>query len=121
MASDKQLHPQQRRKLLTLTHALKAVVTVGNGGLTTSVLNELEHSLEHHELLKIKLSCGDKAVRRQTREQICAQTGAYLIQEIGGIIVIYRKAQMAVKKAKPGKAFNKQKLTKSRAHSRKPR
>ncbi len=103
MAAEEILHQQQKRKLRTLAHALKPVVTVGSSGLTAAVLNEIELSLEHHELLKIKLSCGDKAARIQVREQICTETGGHLIQEIGTVIVIYRKAKAAAKKIKPKK------------------
>ncbi len=102
MAAEVILHQQQKRKLRTLAHTLKPVVTVGGAGLTAAVLNEIGLSLDHHELLKIKLSCGDKAARIQVREQICSETGAHLIQEIGAVIVIFRK-KIADKKAKPKK------------------
>lgn len=102
MAAEVILHQQQKRKLRTLAHTLKPVVTVGSAGLTAAVLNEIGLSLDHHELLKIKLSCGDKAARIQVREQICSETGAHLIQEIGAVIVIFRK-KIADKKTKPKK------------------
>ncbi len=115
MAAEEILHQQQKRKLRTLAHTLKPVVTVGGSGLTAAVLNEIELSLEHHELLKIKLSCGDKAARIQVREQICSETGGHLIQEIGAVIVIYRKAKSATKKAKPKKkVLNKRQAGKAR-------
>lgn len=100
MAAEAQLYPEQKRKLRSQAHALKPVVTVGSAGLTAAVLAEIEIAVAHHELLKIKLSCGDKAARIKVREQICAETGAYLIQEIGGVIVIFRKANSGEKKAK---------------------
>ncbi len=103
MAAEAIIHQQQKRKLRSLAHALKPIVTVGSAGLTAAVLSEIELSLEHHELLKIKLSCGDKAARIQVREKICSETGGHLIQEIGAIIVIYRKAKAVAKKSKPHK------------------
>lgn len=106
MAAEAQIYPKQRRKLRSLAHGLKPVVTVGSAGLTTAVLAEIEIALEHHELLKIKLSCGDKAARIKVREAICATTGGHLIQEIGGVIVIYRKKQTIEKKRKPEKKRN---------------
>ena len=119
MAAEEIIHQQQKRKLRTLAHALKPVVTVGGSGLTAAVLNEIELSLEHHELLKIKLSCGDKAARIKAREQICAETGGHLIQEIGAIIVIYRKSKATVKKAKK-KVLNKRQAGKARPAESKP-
>ncbi|MBL1261835.1 MAG: YhbY family RNA-binding protein [Thiotrichaceae bacterium] len=103
MAAEEIIHQQQKRKLRSLAHALKPIVTIGGSGLTPSVLNEIELSLNHHELLKIKLSCGDKAARKKVREEICSETNGHLIQEIGGVIVIYRKTKVTVKKAKAKK------------------
>jgi len=103
MAAEEIIHQQQKRKLRSLAHALRPIVTVGGSGLTPAVLNEIELSLNHHELLKIKLSCGDKAARKKVREEICSETGGHLIQEIGGIIVIYRKTKVTAKKNKPKK------------------
>lgn len=121
MAAEEIIHQQQKRKLRTLAHALKPIVTVGGSGLTAAVLNELELSLEHHELLKIKLNCGDKEARKKVRAQICNETGGHLIQEIGAIIVIYRKAKAVAKKGKPKKkVLNKRQAGKARTKDSKP-
>jgi len=121
MAAEEIIHQQQKRKLRSLAHALKPVVTVGGAGLTPSVLNEIELSLNHHQLLKIKLSCGDKAARLKVREEICNETGGHLIQEIGGIIVIYRKTKVSTKKAKPKKnALTKRQPGKARIADSRP-
>jgi len=122
MANEEILHQQQKRKLRSLAHALKPVVTVGGAGLTAAVLNEIELSLEHHELLKIKLSCGDKAARINVRKQICTESGGHLIQEIGAVIVIYRKAKTAAKKTRPKKKpLNKRQAGKARTADSKSR
>ena len=121
MAAEEIIHQQQQRKLRSLAHALKPVVTVGGAGLTPSVLNEIELSLNHHQLLKIKLSCGDKAARIKAREEICNETGGHLIQEIGGIIVIYRKTKVSTKKARPKKnALTKRQPGKARIAESRP-
>jgi len=121
MAAEVILHQQQKRKLRTLAHTLKPVVTVGGAGLTAAVLNEIELSLDHHELLKIKLGCGDKAARIQVREQICGEMGAHLIQEIGAVIVIFRK-QVSAKKIKPKKkVLTKRQPGKARTADSQPR
>ena len=52
----------QRRYLRELAHPLKPVVTLGAKGVTAPVLAELDLALDHHELLKVRLS-GDRAQR----------------------------------------------------------
>jgi len=63
---------------------------VGNAGITESVQRELELSLEHHELMKVKISSGDRESRRKIIQQLCDTTQAELVQAIGHIALIYR-------------------------------
>jgi RNA-binding protein len=80
----------QKKRLKAQAHSLKPVLTVGQSGLTESVLKELEITLDTHELLKIKIRA-DKEQRKQIRDQIINESQAELIQSIGQIIVVYRK------------------------------
>ena len=63
---------------------------VGQSGLTKSVLEEIEVTLNTHELIKIKIRA-EKEERIQILAQIIEASQAKLIQSIGQIIVIYRK------------------------------
>lgn len=85
--------PKQRKHLKALAHKRKPVVLVGNAGVTTPVLKELEIALERHELLKIRLPGGERAERTKMVQQICDATGAEAVQEIGRMAVLYRRAQ----------------------------
>ncbi|MBK1644646.1 RNA-binding protein [Thiocapsa imhoffii] len=81
---------KQKRWLKQQTHHLKPVVTVGQHGLTDAVLAELEQALAHHELLKVKVSAGDRTERDAAITEICEHTGALLIGRIGHIASFYR-------------------------------
>ncbi|MFV1997006.1 MAG: ribosome assembly RNA-binding protein YhbY [Acidiferrobacterales bacterium] len=83
---------KQRNTLRGLAHHLKPVIIVGDAGVTATVLNEINLALDHHELVKIKLRVGDRHNRRSALENICDETGAEAVQEIGQIAVIYRAA-----------------------------
>ncbi|MCP4994938.1 MAG: ribosome assembly RNA-binding protein YhbY [Gammaproteobacteria bacterium] len=82
---------QQRRKLKKLVHHLKPVVIIGQKGLSENVLNEIDIALDSHELIKIKLSGGDRDERRVMIESICEQTDAEFIHSIGHIAALYRR------------------------------
>jgi RNA-binding protein len=71
-------------------HDLKPVVMLGQKGLTEAVLNELEIALDHHELVKIKLSVDDRDARKQLAEEICQRCQAEVVQSIGKTLTIYR-------------------------------
>jgi RNA-binding protein len=81
-----------KRELRGRGHALKPVVTIGSAGLSPAVLRELELSLEHHELMKVKIAGADREMRRAMIDQLCDTLGAELVQSIGHIALIYREA-----------------------------
>ncbi len=78
------------RKLRATAHNLNPVVMIGQAGLTPAVLAEIEGALNAHELIKVKIRA-EKDERIQISQQICQNTAAQLIQNIGQIAVIYRK------------------------------
>ena len=63
---------------------------VGDAGLSEGVLTELEQTLEHHELIKIKVRVGDRAERDRLIETLCAKGGAELVQRIGNTALVFR-------------------------------
>ncbi|MCG6976663.1 MAG: ribosome assembly RNA-binding protein YhbY [Acidiferrobacterales bacterium] len=84
---------KQRHYLRGLAHHSKPIVTLGDAGATAAVMLEIEQALDHHELVKLKLRVGDRQARHETLEQICTETGAEAVQEIGQMAVIYRPAK----------------------------
>lgn len=87
------LTSKQKRFLRARAHNLKPVVTVGNAGLTSTVLEEISSSIEHHELMKVRLSAMDKQAKTALMEQICQQTQSQAVYLIGHVATIYRPAK----------------------------
>ncbi len=84
------LSKSQIKFLRGMCHDLNPVVMLGQKGLTEAVLNELETALDHHELIKIKLSVDDRDLRKQLTEVICNKSQAEVVQSIGKTVSIYR-------------------------------
>jgi len=82
---------EQIRHLRALAHPLKPVVRIGQHGLRDSVLEELGIALDHHELVKVKVSVGDRDARDAVIAALIAQTGAELVQRIGNVAVLFRR------------------------------
>jgi RNA-binding protein len=78
-----------KKKFRAQAHGLKPVIMIGQAGLTSAVLAEIELALDTHELIKIKIRA-EREARKQISEKICSDTSAALIQAIGQIAVIYR-------------------------------
>ncbi|MFC1747655.1 ribosome assembly RNA-binding protein YhbY [Pseudomonadota bacterium] len=85
------LSEDQKRQLRKIGHTLKPTVMIGNNGLTDSVCNEIEHTIDHHELIKIKVNAGDREDRDKIINTLCDRTSAQLIQRIGHIALIFRR------------------------------
>ncbi|MEO5561085.1 MAG: YhbY family RNA-binding protein [Dokdonella sp.] len=81
----------QKRYLRGLAHDLKAVILVGQKGVTPALLGELEGALAFHELIKVKLADDDRESRAVSIEQIRASSGAEVVQTIGKIACFYRR------------------------------
>ncbi len=84
------LSNKQIKFLRAKCHDLKAVIMMGQKGLTEEVLNELDIALTHHELVKIKLSVDDRDLRKQVILEICQKTNSQEIQSIGKTLSVYR-------------------------------
>lgn len=84
------LAKNQQRHLKKLAHHLKPVVSIGQAGLTTAVLVEIDIALSSHELTKVKISGADRDDRKAMIDKILEESGSTLIQAIGHIAAIYR-------------------------------
>ena len=87
------LSPAQRREYRALAHNLKPVVMVGEKGLTEGLQQELDRALNDHELIKVKVASPDREVRQEVIEELCSLTGAQLVQSIGKIAILLRRAK----------------------------
>lgn len=85
------LSPTQIRYLRSLSHGLSPVVLLGNKGASDAVVKELGVALDVHELVKVKLSGGDKPARQAQLETLLRGTQAEEIQQIGHVAVMFRR------------------------------
>ncbi|MCH9691183.1 MAG: YhbY family RNA-binding protein [Gammaproteobacteria bacterium] len=86
------LTADRKKALRALGHNLKPIVTIADKGLSTNVCAELERALRDHELIKIKLAIVDRQLRHQLVGEICTLHGAELVQQIGKVALVLRKA-----------------------------
>jgi len=89
--SSTDLTKKQIKHLKSLAHGLDPVVRVGQHGFSEAVHKELEIALDHHELVKVKVAADDRQARDTLMNSMCTKTGAALVQQIGGVAVLYRE------------------------------
>jgi RNA-binding protein len=87
------LTEQQKRELRQRGHGLKPVVSIGNAGLNAAVIREIDLSLAHHELMKVRIGSADRETKQQLIDAVCKACNAELVQAIGHIALLYREKQ----------------------------
>ena len=93
MSKTQTLTKKQQKFLVGIAHGLNPMIIIGANGVTESLMAELESTLEHHEILKIKMASAEREDRKTIVDYILKETGAALVQSIGKTCVIYRKSQ----------------------------
>tara|TARA_B110000285_G_scaffold183383_1_gene207542 strand:- start:285 stop:587 length:303 start_codon:yes stop_codon:yes gene_type:complete len=83
------LPQSQKKQLRTIGHDLHPLVTVASKGLSENVMIEINRALFDHELIKVKFSVGDRDVKNTLIADMCKQTGAFLVQSIGNVALVY--------------------------------
>jgi len=90
-----------RSALKARAHSISPVVIIGNDGLTSNVMAEIDRALAAHELIKIRVSGDDRRQRLTLLEEICSATKAAPVQQIGKLLILFRPAPRPVKKDPP--------------------
>ncbi|ANO51520.1 ribosome assembly RNA-binding protein YhbY [Woeseia oceani] len=96
----------QKKYLRGLGHSLKPVVTVADAGLSEAVMKEFDSTINHHELIKVKVRIGDRQQRDQIIEQLCESGSAELITRIGNVALLFRRNKKKPKIKLPGNWAN---------------
>jgi RNA-binding protein len=76
---------------MNLNERQKKLITVGEAGLSESLLAEFESTLDHHELIKVRVRAGDRDARDEIIERLCRTSSAQLVQRIGNVALLFRQ------------------------------
>lgn len=87
------LSTQERKRLRQIGHALNPVVMLGGQGLTAGVIEEANRALHDHELIKVKIAGEDREARAAVIDALVAETDSEVVQKIGKIVLLYKKAK----------------------------
>ena len=83
----------QTRFLRGQAHDLKALLQIGNKGVTPAFLAELDAVPEQHELVKVKVAGEDREARDAMIGELAEKADAALVQRIGHTAVLYRPSK----------------------------
>ena len=87
------LNNKQKQFLKGLAHPLKPVVQLGQNGLTEGVLAEIDNALNHHELIKVRVTSEDREEKGLIVDAIVRETKAIKLQVIGHVLTLYKQSE----------------------------
>lgn len=85
------LSESHKKFLRGLGHKLKPVIMIGDAGLTEPLLKEFATTVEHHELIKVRVRAGDRETRDSIISDLCKKGSAELVTQIGNVALVYRR------------------------------
>lgn len=87
------LRGKDRSYLKSLANNLDPLIQIGKFGLSESLFDQLDKSLEDHELVKIKVLKNSPVEAKEIVQEILEKTGAEFVQQIGSKLTIYRQSK----------------------------
>ncbi len=84
---------KQRKFLKSMAHSIDPILQIGKGGLTESVLKQIDQSLESRELIKVNVLNNSQLDANELANEISETLRAEYVQSIGNKFVIYRESQ----------------------------
>ncbi len=88
-ASTSPLSNRQKKRLRSLAHPLKAVVHVGEKGLSEALLGALDDALGRHELVKVRLHAPED--KKAAAAELAERSGAELCGLVGHTVILFRR------------------------------
>ena len=85
------LTSKQRAYLRSLAAAQDTILMVGKGGMSPDIIKQASDALKARELMKGKVLETAPVSVREAAEQIAEETGAEVVQVIGGKFVLYKR------------------------------
>jgi RNA-binding protein len=105
-----ELTSRERSDLRSAAHPLKPVVLIGDKGLSSAVLKEIDLALTSHGLIKVRAGGEDRETREALLADICEALSCAPVHHLGKLFILYRPsanrpvpAARAEETAKPAK------------------
>jgi len=80
-----------RRSLRAHGHALRPLVQIGKGGVTSGVLGQIAQALFDHELVKVRIGSECPTDRFAVADELAGQPGTQVVQLVGRTMLVYKR------------------------------
>ena len=87
------LNGKQKRYLRALAVNERAICQVGKEGIDDNLIKAIKENLKARELVKISVLKSCELQMNEIAVELCANTGAELVQKIGRTLVLYKQSK----------------------------
>ncbi len=84
------LTPRERAHLKARAHALAPLIQVGQAGVTTQLIAEVDRALTAHELIKVRVASDDRERRVALGDELAEATDAAVVHRVGKVLILWR-------------------------------
>lgn len=85
------LTAKQKQYLKGLAHGLEPVVQVGSKGISDGLVDQIRDQLVAHELIKVRFNTESASDPAESAEELATRTKSQLVQQLGRMLVFYRR------------------------------
>ena len=85
-----ELSNRELRDLKGRAQLLKPMLKVGKEGLSPAFLKEVDTTLKHHDLVKVKFD-EFKEQKKELGPKLAEGVGANLVMQVGHVVVLFRR------------------------------
>jgi len=84
---------KQKSYLRSLANTMDPIIQIGKGGISPTVLNQINETLEARELIKVRVLQNSSEDPEEAAEQIAQELGAEVVHVLGRNMIFYRSSQ----------------------------
>ena len=81
------------KELRIKAKALNPIINIGKNGMTSEMVGHIKQLLKKRKLIKVKLlrSFLESMNKKEAAKKLCELTGAELIEQVGFVVVLYKR------------------------------
>jgi len=87
------LSSDERRALKAQSHAIKAKIIIGRGGLNEAIVDQVRQALAHQALVKVRAPQRETAEVDALGRQLVAAVPCELVGRTGFVMTLYRRGE----------------------------
>ncbi|MBQ3296020.1 MAG: ribosome assembly RNA-binding protein YhbY [Erysipelotrichaceae bacterium] len=87
------LSGKQKRFLRSMAVNERAICQIGKEGIDENLIKAVKENLKARELIKISVLKSCELESNEIAVELCARTGAELVQKIGRTLVLYKQSK----------------------------